>query len=269
MNKKEKLFIETVWDYYGHNGRRSLPWRMTKNAYRILVSEVMLQQTQVERVVPKYKEFLKQFPTVDVLAESSLGDVLRAWQGLGYNRRAKMLHECVKIIVRKFRSLTPKSHEDLMLLPGIGPYTAGAVLSFAYNIPIPMIETNIRSVYLHHFFKGKENVTDKEIFPLIKRTLDHENPREWYYALMDYGAYLKKEFGNPNTKSKHHTKQTSFRGSNREVRGAIVRILIHSHLSLEDLRKTLKCTDEKIATQVQALEKEGIIKKRKTQYYIP
>ena len=203
VTKKEQRFIETVWEYYERHGRRSLPWRRTKNPYCILVSEVMLQQTQVERVVPYYASFLKRFPSLAKLANASLGDVLRAWQGLGYNRRAKMLHACAQTVVHTYRGKFPRTQSELMKLPGIGHYTAGAVMAFAFDECAPIIETNIRTVYIHHFFHDEIDIPDSKIVQLTVRTLDKENPREWYYALMDYGAFLKKTVGNQNVRSKH------------------------------------------------------------------
>ncbi len=263
MNKKEQKFVETVWEYYERHGRRSLPWRKTKNPYRILVSEVMLQQTQVDRVIPKYEAFLVRFPTISVLADATLGDVLRMWQGLGYNRRARMLHECAKKVCNEHRGKFPKTHAELLKLPGIGHYTAGAVLAFAYNTPVPIIETNIRSVYIHHFYNDDTDVSDVEISALVARTLDSQCIREWYYALMDYGVYIKKTFGNPNSKSKHYTKQSSFAGSDRQIRGAILRILSTDELSRTEFHKKLPFDILRIDAQLEKLEGEGMILKQK------
>lgn len=264
MNKKQEEFVKNVWEHYHNFGRHNLLWRRTKNPYKILISEIMCQQTQVERVFPKYTLFLEQFPTVDDLASAKLRDVIIVWQGLGYNRRAKMLHECAQELVRTYDGTFPKSYESLKALPGIGPYTAGAILAFAFNTPVPVIETNIRTVYLHHFYKGKTKVTDTELFCHIEATLSRDNPREWYWALMDYGTYLKKKFGNPNNRSKHYTKQSTFKGSDRHIRGAIVKILaqekrkitrtyLHTELTLfkpvridAQLKKLVK---EKLLTQ--------------------
>lgn len=157
----EKKFVKTVWEHYQRHGRRSLPWRRTKNPYYILVSEIMLQQTQVDRVIPKYTSFLKQF-TVKRLSEASLGDVLREWQGLGYNRRAKLLHQCAIQIGNEYKGKFPKTHAELMKLPGIGHYTAGAIMAFAYNSPVPIIETNIRTVFIHHFFHDATDISDEQ-----------------------------------------------------------------------------------------------------------
>ncbi|MFZ2831727.1 MAG: A/G-specific adenine glycosylase, partial [Minisyncoccia bacterium] len=168
----------------------------------------MLQQTQVARVLEKYPEFLKKFPNIETLAKSPLSDVLRIWQGMGYNRRARYLHDMAKEVMQKHRGRIPKDELDLLKLPGVGPYTANAILTFAHSESRIFIETNIRRVFIHHFFKDKIGVTDTEIVPLIEATLDRKNPREWYYALMDYGAHLPKiTRKNSNTQSKHYTKQ--------------------------------------------------------------
>ncbi len=276
MNLKERRFVETVWAHYQKEGRHDLPWRTFskplptgRQAYRILVSEIMLQQTQVERVIPKYKSFLKKFPSLASLASAPLGDVLREWQGLGYNRRAKMLHECAKIIVRDHRGALPKTHSALMKLPGVGHYTGGAVMAFAYNEAIPIIETNIRTVIIHHFFQDETDVSDIEVFQLVERLLDRENPREWYYALMDYGAYLKKTVGNQNTKSKHYTKQSTFKGSDRQIRGAIIRILSEGKKTRKDFHKGLSLDMQRIDEQLERLVKEGLIIKSARSYMLP
>lgn len=180
-------FQDKVLGYYFAN-KRNLPWRNTKDPYRILVSEVMLQQTKVRRVIPKYKAFLRKFPTPQALAQASLKDVLVLWQGLGYNRRAKMLHEAARCVVKEYNGKLPLDRETLETLPGVGPYTAGAICVFAYNQPTVIIETNIRSVYLHFFFKGKESVSDRDILRCIGESLYVDNPMEWYSALMDYGS---------------------------------------------------------------------------------
>lgn len=269
MNKKERDFINKVWAYYRKEGRYTLPWRKTKNPYCILVSEIMLQQTQVERVIPKYKSFLKKFPSFASLAGAPLGDVLRQWQGLGYNRRAKMLHECAKVISQKFRGVTPKSCKELVGLPGVGPYTAGAIMAFAYNEAVPIIETNIRTVFIHHFFHDDVDVPDSKIVQLTVRTLDMENPREWYYALMDYGAHLKKTIGNQNIRSKHYTKQSTFKNSDRQIRGAIIRILGVSGKTRKSLHLELPFDAQRIDEQVEQLMREGMVVLQKRKYCLP
>lgn len=256
-----RIFQKKILDYYVRHGR-SLPWRDSKNPYHVLVSEVMLQQTQVVRVVPKYKLFIKTYPTVTSLARAELKDVLMLWQGLGYNRRAKMLHETAKLVAGKYKGRFPRERVELENLPGIGPYTAGAMCAFAYNQPVVMIETNIRSVFLHFFFKNKKLVDDREISPLIRKTVDINNPRQWYYALMDYGSMLKK-LGNPNIRSRHYIKQGSFEGSNRQIRGLILKTLLQykSPINETTLTKKLKQYDkERIVSQLKLLQKEKLIK---------
>ncbi len=272
MTQKETQFIENVYDFYTHNGRHYLPWRQTENPYHIHISEVMLQQTQVDRVLPKYQAFLKKFPTVQSLANTSLGEVIIQWQGLGYNRRAKMLHNCAKQILNMDHSTYPKTHQRLMKLPGIGPYTAGAIMAFAYNQPVPIIETNIRTVYTHHFFSDEIDVMDKDILKLVEATMDIKNPRQWYWALMDYGAYLKREYGSINTRSKHYTKQSKFIGSDRQIRGAIVRTLTEDKCALSEamIVKTLShFEDVRITKQLTKLVQEGLITKTRQTYHLP
>lgn len=183
-------FHDTIWAYYHDHGRHDLPWRQMTDPYAIMVSEIMLQQTQVSRVIPKYHEFLRQFPNVQSLAAARLGDVLRAWSGLGYNRRAKYLWQAAQAIADDFGGKFPDSRDQLVQLPGIGANTAGAILAYAFNQPTVFVETNIRTVYLHHFFADTEAISDVQIRKLLEQTLDHEQPREFYWALMDYGASL-------------------------------------------------------------------------------
>jgi len=217
-------FREKVLGYYEAAGR-DLPWRRTDQPYEILVSEVMLQQTQVPRVLPKYEEFLRAFPDVEALARAPLADVLAAWSGLGYNRRAKSLKAAAEIIVAENGSRVPDTLEGLIALPGIGHATASQILAFAFCVAVPFIETNIRAVYLHEFFGDADDVPDAAILPLVDATLDRTDPRSWYYALMDYGTYLKATVPNPSRRSAHHTRQSRFAGSNRQVRGALLREL--------------------------------------------
>lgn len=223
MTKNLKQRTKQIMDWYMVNGRHDLPWRHDLRPYSILVSELMLQQTQVDRVRPKYLHFMKKFPDEIALSQAKLGDVLISWQGLGYNRRAKYLLQTARE-VEKLGSF-PKTLDELLLLPGIGPYTAGAILAFAYNQPVVMIETNIRSVFLHHFFPDQIKVSDTELLPLIEASVDKNNPRSWYWALMDYGSFLKSQVKNPSQRSKQYSKQSKFAGSRRELRGKIIEML--------------------------------------------
>ncbi|MBY0539310.1 A/G-specific adenine glycosylase [Patescibacteria group bacterium] len=219
----------------------------------------MLQQTQVDRVVPKYKNFLKKFPTLSALAKTPLSAVLKEWQGLGYNRRAKMLHETARAIAREYSGRFPTSKEALMKLPGIGPYTASAVRVFAFNEPEVLIETNVRSVFIHHFFTKKKKVHDASLLPLIKKTLPtSRQAREWYSALMDYGSHLKQTAGNASRRSAHHVRQKPFKGSNREVRGAILKLLAEKTRRKENLFE-LPFPRSAVEVQYTKLLSEGLI----------
>ncbi len=218
-------FRRIIWDYYRTSGR-PMAWRETTDPYRIYVSEVMLQQTQVERVNTKYPEFIAAFPDFSSLAGAPLGDILRVWQGMGYNRRAKLMKAAAERIVSEFGGNLPRDVATLRTLPGLGSATAASVAAFAYNTPVVFIETNIRRVFIHFFFGEREDVADSEILPLVERSLDWINPREWYYALMDYGAMLKQKVKNPNLRSTAYKRQSTFEGSSRQVRGKILRLLL-------------------------------------------
>ena len=270
LSREEKAFTKKVWSYYKASGRHDLPWRKTADSYKILVSELMLQQTQVVRVLPKYKEFLRTFPTLRRLADAPLGEVLKAWQGLGYNRRAKFLWLAAQAIQTVYKGRFPKTFSELIRLPGVGHYTAGAVMNFAHNQAYPLIETNIRSVYINHFFHDKSVVSDGELLPIIERTLDRSNPREWNWALMDYGAHLKGTIGNINSKSTTYKKQSTFKGSDRQIRGAILRTLVVGPQTNGTLSKKLENIEkEHLVLQLKVLLNEGLIVKDKKRYQFP
>lgn len=218
-------FRKIILSFYKKNAR-DLPWRHTDDPYHILVSEVMLQQTQVGRVVKKYPEFTAAFPTCSTLASAPLISVLTVWQGMGYNRRAIALLECARRIESDFAGRVPEDVHDLESLPGIGKATARSILAFAYNRPEVFIETNIRRVFIHFFFTGRQGISDNEILPLVKKTLDEDDPRIWYSALMDYGTFLKTSELNPNRRSAQYTRQSEFKGSDRQIRGSILKKLI-------------------------------------------
>ena len=261
-------FRRRIRGYYIKHGR-DLPWRRTKNPYHIVVSEIMLQQTQVSRVVGYYATFLQQFPTLRALAYAPRSDVLGAWQGLGYNRRALMLKMLAERVVAEYHGVIPRDPEALRGLPGIGMNTAGAIAAFAFCMPVVFIETNIRRVYIHFFFARKNLVHDRDIMPLIERTLDRKNPRLWYYALMDYGAMLgreKKE--NPNRRSRHYTRQSPFEGSRRQVRAALVRLFLkNKRMRVTDVVHEIGEDPERIKTILTALEKEGFITRESGDYF--
>lgn len=237
-----------------------MPWRRDTRPYYVLVSELMLQQTQVARVIPKFEAFMAQFPDMASLAEAPLGDVLRAWSGLGYNRRAKFLHDAARQVVAEHKGELPSDYGLLKRLPGIGPATAGAVRVYAFNQPEVFIETNVRAVYFHHFFDGREKVSDAELRPLVEATIDTKNPREFHWALMDYGSWLKQRSGVKNEKSLHYKKQSKFAGSVREVRGQILRALGKEGLTLADLQRQL-APDERFEPALTGLLKDGLVTK--------
>jgi len=257
-------FQRSILDFYERQGR-DFPWRHTVNPYEILVSEIMLQQTQTERVLPKYLAWLKRFPDVQTLAAAPLADVLALWSGLGYNRRARFLQQACRLISERIAKggTFPDTADELDALPGIGPYTARAVCTFAFNKPEVFIETNIRSVYIFFFFPDAAGleVKDSDLLYLIEQTLYRENPRLWYYALMDYGAALKKKVENPSRKSRHYTKQSRFEGSLRQARGAIIRQLVNSAsgCALYDIARKENIEPELLEKAASALAAEKII----------
>ncbi len=262
-------FQETILGHFRTVGR-SFPWRETRDPYAILVSEMMLQQTQTQRVVPKYVSWLRDFPTAETLANAPLSAVLERWVGLGYNRRAKYLHEACKAVVEKAAGVFPSAPEDLESLPGVGPYTARAVSTFAFNEPNVFIETNIRSVFLFFFFHGESGVKDSDILPKVGTTLYRDDPRTWYYALMDYGSELKKKVGNPNRLSGHYAKQSRFEGSLRQARGAIVRSIGNAgRRTFCEIAAEEGIPYDKIAAAGAALAKEGIILRDGESYRFP
>ena len=243
-----------------HDQGRQLPWRAATDPYRILVSEIMLQQTQVERVALKYEPFIQAFPDVWSLARAPLRDIMAAWQGLGYNRRALALQRIAQRLAADFDGNLPDSVDTLRTFPGIGAATAGALAAFAFNQPVVFIETNIRRVFLHCFFPGRSGVRDREILPLVDQTLDREHPRAWYYALMDYGTMLKRAAPNPNRRSAHHQRQAPFADSDRQIRGLILKALLRfPALSVRDLVKAVGKDPKRTTGLIHTLIKEGFL----------
>lgn len=222
-----ELFQKTIWDFYATH-QRNFRWRFCDDPYAIVVSEIMLQQTQTYRVEPKFEQWMLAFPSFEILAQANLRDVLYIWQGLGYNRRGVALHKIAQIIMEEHRGELPADPLILESFPGIGKATAASICAFAFNMPTIFIETNIRAVFIHSFFKDQQEVSDKQLLPLVEQTIDRSNPREWYYALMDYGVHLKKLHKNPSRRSAHHAKQSRFEGSDRQIRGTIVRLLANA-----------------------------------------
>ena len=249
--------------YHKNFGRHTLPWRKNKAPYCVFVSEYMLQQTGVERVIPKFNAFIKKFPTFKKLARATLPEVLSLWQGLGYNRRAKYLRDAAVRIVGEKGGVLPNDREYLQSLPGIGPYTAGAIQAFAFGNPEPFVETNIRTTVIHHCFSKKRLVRDADVLAVLKSLTPPRGTRarQWYAALMDYGAYLKKEGHRLNARSFHYVKQKPFKGSRRELRGLLMRSLLSSQKTDKELAHTLTKSRADIRTELVRLEKEGLVKR--------
>jgi A/G-specific adenine glycosylase len=259
--------------FYASCGR-DLPWRRTTDPYHILVSEFMLQQTQVERVITKYQEFLERFPDVAALARAPRSEVLLAWQGLGYNRRALALRGTAQRVMDEFHGAIPLDRSILDSFPGIGSATAGAIVVFSTNRPEIFIETNIRRVYIHLFFPDAAKVQDREIEPILEKTLLRKNPREFYYALMDYGSALRKGTGNPNgsalrkgtgnpnTRSAYYTRQSPFEGSDRQVRGMVLRhLLAGGEVCEEELKGLVPIGPGRLERVLKGLERDGFIER--------
>lgn len=250
-------FQELIWEK-GRVLYRAMPWRDDTRPYYVLVSELMLQQTQVDRVIPKFTAFIARFPDEETLASASLAEVLMLWSGLGYNRRAKFLHESAKKIATDFNGVFPQNKPDILSLPGVGPGTAGAIMTYAFNHPIVFIETNVRTVYFHHFFNDGDKVSDSQLLPVIERTLDINHPREFYWALMDYGTWLKKNGAGRITQSKHYKKQAPLKGSVREVRGLIIKRLAAGDIPTIDLQNEYK-SDERFEVALTGLLADGLV----------
>lgn len=293
-----RAFGRTVLGYWKKNGRHNLPWRKTHDPYKILVSEIMLQQTQVERVVPYFKRFIRKFPTIGRLASASLASVLQSWSGLGYNRRAKLLRECAKEIMEKHGGTIPKDRPALVALPGIGPYTAGAIRTFAFNEREIFIETNIRAALIYHFFPKSKKIPDSTLLPVLASLVDactlsydrggkialtqklpHQfryrgrrggaapvSPRLWYSALMDYGAHIKRTHANPSRRSSHHTRQSPFAGSLRQLRGVVLRKLLDGPINEAALLRVDVKNSYMMETALRDLEREGMIENKRKRW---
>lgn len=272
-------FVQTVWAYYREHDRSHLPWRQPEadgsfDPYKIMVSEIMLQQTQVGRVIAKYEQFLQLFPTVQTLAAAPLAEVLKAWSGLGYNRRAKFLWQAAQMVATEYDGVFPQTVDQLVSLPGVGKNTAGAIAAYAFDRPVLFIETNIRTVFIHHFFGDRDNISDAELAVYIRESMDlvvadgtvGHSPRTWYWALMDYGTFVKQTVGNLSRNSKVYAKQSAFEGSKRQVRGNVLRALADGALTLPELAATI--VDDRLPDVVQALCAEAIISCKDDRYYL-
>jgi A/G-specific adenine glycosylase len=279
MKKIQKL----VLSWYKNHGRQ-LPWRETKDPYKILVSEIMLQQTQVDRVIPKYYAFLDKFPTPIELAQSSKADVLKLWSGLGYNRRALYLHKCAQEIKDGF----PKDYNQLIKLSGIGPYTASAILSFSFNENITVIDVNIERIFKRIFYNEFDNIQE-----LANTILPLGQTRDWHNALMDIGAQFCKArnpkcencpinaiciSANDSEKIKKTWKKKKvkpFKESNRIVRGEILKLLTKKeNIEIKEVIKHLKEKSinrdkEKFLKIIEELEKDKLLKNLNGFLFLP
>lgn len=256
-----RAFRDIVWLHY-RQAAREMPWRGTPSPYKVLVSELMLQQTQVTRVIPKFDAFMYTCEDFASLAAQPLSTILQLWSGLGYNRRAKFLHQTAQVVMREHNGELPSTRAALVKLPGIGENTAGAILAYAFNQPVTFVETNVRTVLFHHFFpETHEGVSDKVLRDLAEQVLDTEHPREWHWALMDYGAFLKKTAGGRLQTSRHYKKQTPLKGSLREMRGQILKRLAAEPLTEIELHRSFE-GDARFELALSALISEGFIEKR-------
>ena len=255
-----KLFQKIIYEFY-KNHKRKFPFRENITPYNVLVSEIMLQQTQTGRVSEKFLKFIAKFPDFLSLSKASLEQILKEWKGLGYNRRAIALKKIAEIVINDFNGKLPESIEELKLFPQIGHNTASSILTFAFNKPMVFIETNIRRVYIYFFFPNIGKVNDKEIMSIVKKTVDKNNPRKWYYALMDYGVMLKKIHPGLSKRSVHYRKQAPFKGSSRQIRGELLEMLIkNGTISLSKIQKRFIVNDRKrIKNILNQLQKEGFI----------
>jgi A/G-specific adenine glycosylase len=227
-------FQKKVLSFYKKYGR-DLPWRKTTDPYKILLSELMLQQTQVNRVVPYYEKWIARWPTLDTLASASRVEVLSAWMGLGYNTRAVNLHKTVQKIVTEFDGDVVQAMKYYKKLPGIGKYTSQAVQIFSTNADLVTVDTNIRRIFIAEFHLS-EDISDKDLWEYAEQCLPKGRSREWHNALMDYGALF---FTSQRTGIKPKTQQSPFEGSDRQIRAAILRFLLYDPSSFETIHRAL------------------------------
>lgn len=250
-----KAFQKKVMNWWAEN-ERDLPWRRDPSPYNVLVSEIMLQQTQVSRVIPKFNEFLKEFPTIDSLANANNKSLLQVWSGLGYNRRAIWLKEAAKQIVEKGEF--PQSVEELQKLKGVGPYTSRSVLIFAFNQNLAAVDTNIRRVLIASGF-ADESMSDKELQSIADNVLLRGKSRDWHNALMDYGSQV---LTSSSTGISPTSSQTGYDGSSRQVRGAVIRALTTSdEIDFAEIKSLLDCVvkDSKLQSIMDGLISDGLV----------
>lgn len=257
-------FQKKILAFYQQN-KRDLPWRKTTDPYHILVSEFMLQQTQVTRVIEYYTTWMKKWPTVQLFAKTAYKNVLTAWMGLGYNRRAMYLYKTAQIIVHDFDGDVLEAVKQFDKLPGIGLYTSKAVQIFSANADIATVDTNIRRIFIKEF-NLSESITDKELFSIAEKCLPPGRSRDWHNALMDYGAlYLTSK----KTGIKPKTQQSRFQGSDRQIRGQILRLLLKETQSLYQIQDQIDVETKRLSTILEKMEKEKTIDKIDNSYHIP
>jgi A/G-specific adenine glycosylase len=234
-----------------------------------MVSEFMLQQTQTQRVMRYWDDWMRRWPKPEDLAGAPMEEALRHWSGLGYNRRCYNLKNSAAIITAEHKGNVPGSPDTLRLLPGIGPYISGAIVCFAYNCPSVFMETNIRAAVIHCFFPGRDDVRDSEIYPILEKALYKKDPRTWYYALMDYGASLKKLTENPSRRSAHYVRQSPFIGSFRQARGKVIRALADMGASnADEIKMACGLEEERLYRVLERLEKESLVAEKAGVYRI-
>ena len=247
-----------ILDWYAVN-RRDLPWRRTADPYAVLVSEVMLQQTQVPRVIPKFAAFLAVYPRLEDLAEAPLHDVLRLWKGLGYNNRARRLRDCAAAAVAAAvggPAELPRSIEGLRRLPGIGPYTARAVLAFAHNDDVAAVDANVRRV-LTHELSLPTDLGDRELQMVAEAVLPRGRSRDWHNALMDYGALVLTARA---TGIAPRTRQGAFKESRRWYRSRLLQALLErGPQGLDQLAVALEVTPAVAAELTDLLARDGLV----------
>ena len=252
-------FCVAIWDFYKTN-KRDFAWRNTIDSYEIVVSEIMLQQTQTQRVAHMYPLFLEKFQTFGALAGAPKQELLASWVGLGYNRRVLALQGIAQWVVAQHQGKLPSDVALLQACKGLGPATSASIVTFAFNMPTVFIETNVRAVFLHIFFNALDEISDKKLYPLVAATVDQINPREWYYALMDYGVFIKKRYKNPSRKSKHYNVQSKFIGSDRQIRGHIVRVLAQQkQVLVVDVAHELHVAMDRLQAIIGGMERDGFL----------
>ncbi|EKE40297.1 hypothetical protein ENUP19_0304G0045 [Entamoeba nuttalli] len=255
---KIKQMHEKILKFYEKEGRK-LPWRETTDKYKILVSEVMLQQTQVTRVIEKYKSWLIRFPTIQDLAKANLADVLEEWNGLGFNSRGKRLRDLAIEVCERYNGIIPSSVDKLLNLPGIGPYTANAVLIFSENQDIATVDANIRRILIHELSLD-EKTPENILFAYANKCLPLGRSRDWHNALMDYGALVAT---GKKTGITAKSKQSKFEGSRRSYRAELLRRIRKNNgsLSIENCEEVIKGTKYTLEEIIEGLEKDGIVHK--------